>query len=413
MNNKLLFVIANLRTGGSEIYLINFANWLSNNGFKIDILVLGKIEDQLLKTASDRINIQRIDHKQNMFFKIFCRVLNLIPGPSYLLSLPFVKKNENPNYLNIHCFDTESLILASILFPISKITIGIYQKNEFFWNSSLAYRAHRDQLLARIALTNVYTDKKTLLTEFSCYFKNQQLSKSYNVFPFSVEVPKVTFEKYREDSKLIVVAARHSFTKGFIPFLISNYENLFLKKNYIMRIFGEGTETKKLKNQIPLSYKDKIKFEGNVDLCTLSRAINAAELFIGTGSTCILSATIGTPTIVCSEGSSGERAKGFFHDLKVLHYYPIDQDFHLKNIVKKFISLSNAEKQKISNLTKVSAKKYDKIKHYKNMLAFFKNAKIVNFQKPSLKLLSVLEIFIKHFLYIDRSYKNRINVGSE
>lgn len=409
MNNTLLFIIANLRTGGSEIYLINLANWLSKNNFRVDILVLGKLDQKLLNTVNAEVNIYRIDYKQNRLFKIFYWFLNFISGPSYLFTLPFLNKTKNANYKYIHCFDTESVITASILFPKAKVSIGIYQKNEFFWESSLKYRKYRDQLLSRISISNVYTANPELLEKFKYYFKDQEISTTYNVFPFVVELPDLDFEEYQCDSKLIAIAARHSYTKGFIPFLISHYEDLLSSQGYILKIYGEGSETRKWMEEIPAGYADKISFEGNVDLKTLSDTINKAELFIGTGSTCILAAKTGTPTLVCSEGSHGDRAKGFFHELKFLHYYPRDDDTCTIKHIQTFITLPYSDKKNISSQTLMASKRYETIQHYKNMIKFFENLEIIEFDDRALKFKNILEIFIKNIFKIDQSYKYRIN----
>ena len=83
---KISFLIQNLIVGGAENVIINLANQMSNNNFKVSIIVIGNVKNLEHRLNKSIINIYYLNNKRSAYsiFKIR-KVIKEI-NPDYIFS---------------------------------------------------------------------------------------------------------------------------------------------------------------------------------------------------------------------------------------------------------------------------------------------------------------------------------------
>ena len=409
MTNATLFIINNFKTGGSEIYLVNLCNRMVESGRGASILVLGKISLEMSNGLDSRVDLFTLSQYLNPVLRIPLYLCQYLNRASHLLFIPFISNRVKIFFQNVHCFDCESVVAANVIFDKAKLTVGIYGPMELLWDNNLKYAKLKNSLCKNIPFQNVYSDKKSLLNKHIKIFDQSTYIKTYyNVFPFAIDLKEKPENHYNLNSSTIITAARHVYNKGFIPFLIENYSELFDRDNLTLKIIGEGPKTTKWK---ALSENPRIIFMGLLNINDLQKELKDAALFIGSGSTSLLAAQFGIPTIVASESIEGNYIKGYFNEIKEITYKRSLDDMPLDTKIEKFLKLSDIEKTKISHAAFVAAKKYNPEDHFSNFCHYLENSNEVIMSGVEVKLSTFIEIFVKDLFGIDKAYRYRHNHG--
>lgn len=285
---KIAFVTPLMIIGGAETYVINKCEWLLAHGFNVIVISEGG---------------ENVSHLPQGTLHILLEGISLPP-------LVFTKnqytdfKKKFATLLLDHKID---VIEAHNSYPIVHVA-SVYKdtKIPFCLNvlSELSY--------SRNPLLKIITKK---LNEFGLFYllthqMNQFIEKATNkklnavIIPIPVKaIPKI---EANSDSKYILSVSRLSRDKDYVRYLIQDFYELY-KENKVFRdykliIVGDGNlydELNEIASTINIEVSNKIiLLKGTVVGNDLEILYQNCTMFVGMGTTLLLAASCGKPSII-------------------------------------------------------------------------------------------------------------------
>lgn len=286
---KIAFLTPKMIVGGAETYIINKSEWLANHGYEVMVISEGGANIANLPKGVSHVVFDNLSNSPLSFDKGNYTVF--IDGLSSVLIKNGVDVVEAHN------------TFPAVHMAMSYKTTGI----PFFVNilNELAYE--RNPLLAAVTRKlNSFGLYYTLTSEMNAYIQNSTHSK---LKPNLLRIPiKGMYANVDETSSpYILSVCRLSDDKRYVKYLIEDFYELYTNnsntRNYKLIIVGEGTlyeEINTLANNLNSKAQQTIiELKGTVVGEDLSVLYNNCSLFVGMGTTLLLAASCGKPSITC------------------------------------------------------------------------------------------------------------------
>lgn len=286
---KVAFLTPKMIIGGAESYIIAKSEWLVNNGFEVVVISQGGENVGNLPNGVSHVVFDNISNSPLSFDKekytIFIRELSSL-----------LVKN---------CVD---VVEAHNTFPAVHIAMSFKVTGiPFFVNilNELAYE--RNPLLAILTRKlNSFGLYYTLTSEMNAYIEKATHSKlKPNLLP--IPVKGIVSNESAIDQNYILSVCRLSEDKRYVKYLIKDFYELYANnnkaRNYKLIIVGEGVfyeKTKTLANNLNNKVQQTIiELKGTVVGDDLALLYNNCSAFVGMGTTLLLAASCGKPSITC------------------------------------------------------------------------------------------------------------------
>lgn len=252
---NITFIIRSLRLGGAERVLTEVCNYICN---MYNITIITFHEEAQEYTLAD--NIKRINLELN------CSLRDL---PDEIKELKKIGMQTRPDL--IISFDTLANLYSLMAFKNENVKVGIAERNA---PKHVKLRIHTKML--RDVLYK-YADFYIFQTnEASQYYSKIIKNNEYYIAnPVMASIPY----KSQKNNNEIIAIGRLTYQKNY-PFLIDVFAE-FNKahKNYVLRIFGEGTDKPLLDELIKRKkIEDNVIFEGNIT--NIHKEISDAKIFV-------------------------------------------------------------------------------------------------------------------------------------
>jgi glycosyltransferase involved in cell wall biosynthesis len=293
---KIAFLTPKMIIGGAESYIIAKSEWLINNGFEVMVISQGGENVINLPKGVSHVLFDNI-HKSPLSFDkekytIFIQKLSSL----------LVKNGVDV----VEAHNTFPAVHMALSFNVTGIPFFVNILNE------LAY--DRNPLLAILTRKlNSFGLYYTLTSEMNTYIEKATYSKlKPKLLP--IPVKGILANEDKTPFPYILSVCRLSEDKRYVKYLIEDFYELYINnsnaKNYKLIIVGEGTlyeETKTLANHLNNKIqRPVIELKGTVIGDDLSSLYNNCAAFVGMGTTLLLAASCGKPSITCGFSNDSE-----------------------------------------------------------------------------------------------------------
>lgn len=289
---RITLFIGSLSGGGAERVTCNLANYLNENGYKVDVITMSNAHDTyILNGGVNRFNL--LDEKERAG-----KIYNLKIRKKRLKE--YVIKNQD-----VSCYVVMLPITIFMLIRLKKLTGSKMIISER--NNPSSYKLYEKIIMK-------YAAKKC----DGLVVQTEEIGKWYKNIKNKVVIPNainrdIIFPERSAVEKKIVSVSRLEKQKN-IPMLIEGFARFHKKySDYILEIYGKGSLEGELEELVKKhDLNDKIKFMGYVD--NVAERIANATCFVltsnheGMPNALIEAMCIGVPCIAtdCDGGGSRE-----------------------------------------------------------------------------------------------------------
>lgn len=227
---------------------------------------------------------------------------------------------------HVHVMGAFGLIMALRLAAAQaafRITIGIYHQNEFIYRAPPFYFPRQIlRLFGSIPATNVIFFNETSRANYVDYYNNQEyLTTALVPVGITIDLPPalppeplgcrilsignlVAFKTYNAHVIRVVAALKARF-----PGI--SYD-----------IYGAGPEADRLvRLAIELDVADRIRLHGTIQYADVREAVEACDLFVGSGTSLVEAAAVGRPAMIGIESISTPETYGYLSDAHGFSYH--------------------------------------------------------------------------------------------
>lgn len=301
---KIAFITPRMIVGGAETYIIRKAKWLMENGNDIVVISEGGCLVESLPKGVKHIQIKNIsDPPFSISYKEYQRVIT---------TLAKVLTTEKINIIEAH--NTYAIIYTFLTYKWHHIPFLLNILAEGAYDKCFELRAIT-RILDKHHLYFTLTDKMNVYIEKKCHC---------DLHPTIIPIPYDNIQDYHSTTEpvteeYILSVARLSSEKMYIKHLIKDFgellnENL-IPQNVILKIVGDGLLADDIRKHAQyvnnLVGKESVKLLGTVTGDKLESLFLRCSLYIGVGTTILISAAYSKPTIIGS-GIMQEYAFGFW-----------------------------------------------------------------------------------------------------
>lgn len=340
------FVYHRISTGGIEHYILNLSQELIRRNHNIEL-------ELITHNGHDLVMLERIQS---------CGVTIIQSGSRLhmLVKACYLNKKIEPN-VKLISFDWQSFIWVSVVYgrcQYNHIT-GIYHIDE--WNFDRWPLAHRlaKSILLKLPYENVITGN-----EYNQEIYSERMSGVPPFVPVGVPIPLSKNNRIHPGKSAlnIVLVGRIEGWKSFL------YQSInYLKSadfDFKLHVVGDGRDSKAYKKYVSKYISlQNVEFYGNVDMTTLIDILLKVDLAISVGTSALLTASVGVPTIIGKENSlkSVDVNYGWFSNIRGYTYQ--EENANLSeftySLISDFILLNNEEFRHLKNEHIRAANKWD------------------------------------------------------
>lgn len=330
------FVYHRLSTGGIEHYILNLSKELIKRDYIVEL-------ELITYNGHDAIMLERIQS---------CGVAIIQSGSRLhmLVKACYLKKRIGSN-VKLISFDWQSFIWASAVYgryQYNHIT-GIYHIDE--WNFDRWSLARR---LAKSILLKLPQENLITCNEYNQGFYSERMSGVPPLVPVGISIPSRKNNRIHPGKTRlnIVLVGRIEGWKSFL------YQSInYLKSadfDFKLHVVGHGRESKAYKDYASKYISlENIEFYGNVNMTTLIDILLKIDLAITVGTSALLTASLGVPTIIGKENSprSVDVNYGWFSNIQGYTYQEENADLpeFTYSLISDFHSLNDEELSYLKN----------------------------------------------------------------
>lgn len=395
---RFLFIISNLRVGGNEFYLINLANNLVKKGYSVSVIYLGNADKiKVLNKFLESVNVAHGSYFSSTLIRGLYKLLTKVHPQLFIIFSPFIKiKNK---YDFIHTFDCESLDIALNNFHFTRITSGIYHSKEFSWSSKLSYRIDQLKRYKSIPASNIFATKKSIIKSLNKNFYGNYSDSS--IFDLCVD-----FKRIRKTRKnRVVIAGRLVQFKTYIEHVLSGWNEID-NNNYELLIIGDGS----LKEKLISKYNkySNISFIDEVEYHELNEILCESKIFIGSGTSLILSALCGCLPIIGLENDDIGLTPKTLADCNELSFFYNKKNkyFSLNKYLESVLHLSGNDYSLLQRKNLNESKRFEVSSHIDKFINFVKLSEPIK-TKHKIKFLPIISLLAFDVLRVNNDFRNR------
>jgi len=398
----MIFLAGSLDMNGGSTFLLRVARAAFDGTKKIDIVVLSNV----------------IDEKIKLELELFANVIELKTLVVDQLSwcgtnqaaifLPFkrkkIEKLLKTNNRAIHAMGIFGVIYAYRLarqFGRLRLSVGVYQQNEFLCNSSLFFVRHANKMFASLPAENVVFFNEYTRKFYSQFFKKDHSNSP--LLPIGVALPKMIPGDVRkfEHGKLVSIGNLVDF-KTYNEHVIRTVA--LLSADYpLLRydIYGEGDQQQFLRTLIAdLGLDDLVRLHKRIPYDEFKSAVENAMGFVGSGTALLEAAALKVPSIIGIESIKTPDTYGFLSDIKGYSYNELIPGIKLMPIRDAVIVLLNSSADEIQHIGENCAAKSAEFSIEKTVQGFSKLQDTAKFVSVELSFMFRMYFFFSFLLLV-------------
>lgn len=353
---KIAFVTPKLIVGGAETYIARKSKWLIGRGHEVLVISEGGCFVDLLPEKVKHIKIDNIGHAP---FSISDREYRRLES-----NLVSILKNERVDVIEAH--NTYPIVYVFMSYDKHRVP--------FFLNVLAEDSYNKDR---EIRIVTSVLDKYGLyytLTKRMNFYIEQKCGQIFHptIIPIPYEDLYNPGSIVKESQDYILTVGRLSPEKMYVRYLMRDVgellKNNLIPQNVTLKIVGDGVLMNEIKDRAEKINK-MLKREAIVILGTvigeeLDRLYENCKLYVGVGTTILISAAHAKPTIIGS-GLYQQYAFGFWGENPIEDKDAIGGDDSLvqrqtsyNEIIYKFFSMTKAQQQKLGQCAYSTFKEY-------------------------------------------------------
>lgn len=368
-SKKLLIIYGAMETGGIETFFCRLSEERKNNNLQTKILLhyyKANKESELYRRISKSAEIFHFDD----IFNVKTDIKKRLPLLNNLSESKISTLLRDVNHIHVTCPNdvVNAFYLTKKIKKKIKITVGFYSHLEFVWHNKI-FNYHSDfekKLIFEILpKENIFTFSKSSRTECSRRL-GVDLSKS-QTFPLGVTTLSSSLnKKYSRLSSLKLCSVGRLV--GFKTYnscmidVVSSLVNEGFAVTY--HIYGSGDDLIKLRDKVDyLSLHDYVKFMGSLPYEKFDSTVLEYDIFIGSGTAVIQSASLGIISIVATDNNIDSTSYGIFNEIPDIDWNIVGQGemFAFKNLILRILEMTEDELRYISENHAKKSLKYSMI----------------------------------------------------
>lgn len=350
---KILYVYTDLQVGGIQTQILEMCRYNFDNISRSKVLILtnnyneGLLSE--LKKVADVVFLSDLVNKTNINNKLL-KVTNLL---SPLLDYDQLALNElicnvdSCHVMNLYTFYfISSLLYFRKIEPI-KVTFGFYHANEVqALDGDVIFYKHLINQVRLISPHSIISASKGISANLA--------TLGIDVTELALGVPRASAFKPKSKNKVfsMLSVGRLVEFKTYNIHMIQLVEKFSKQGIYLSyTIVGDGPEYDKLATYITdKGLSQQIKIIREVSYGELSRFIDDADVFIGSGTSLVLAAGRSCPALIGVESNSEKTTYGFLSDTKGADYNELSELYPkspFENFITSLLDFTDAEYDKL------------------------------------------------------------------
>lgn len=334
----MLFIYGALGLGGVETFFVRMAKERASKGKRTILLLL-----KPRKYCSEELILEIAQYSEVLFYNdVFYggKLSGLFP-----LLAP-IKKSFKDKYLvhikQIHGFSGKHVLLgyrfSSLLNLSVPVSVGFYHYIQYAWKTSqITYseRINRDFVFKYLPSDNLmfFSEQCKIFNEIK---SNLKFPNSHTFRLGVVDKQSVNISSNVNNPLRVVAVGRLVSFKSYNLFMLDVVKELNDKGLSVMiDIYGKGELEGEMRKKITkLNIEKYVNIKGNLNYSDFNSIIKNYDLFIGSGTAIIQSASLGVPSIVGIENLHEAKTYGYFSNVYMYEYNLKGLDLKLYNISK-------------------------------------------------------------------------------
>lgn len=333
----MLFIYGALSVGGIETFFVRMAKERKKLGLPTAILLLSKPE------ASDKELLSEMRQHAQVLFPADMFLFSPAFSQRFPLLAPVKKQVLNDLFEHvdqIHVFDGMHALLGNRLSKLVNknipITIGFYHYIKYLWGGDRV--ANFERLNRKFVFEYLPQEALMMFSEGNrqLYIKHKNMSfDQAQTFRLGVVDKKKVHLSGERNTPLKIVAIGRLVEFKTYNFYMLDVLNALREKSLSVKfdIYGDGPLKGQIQEKIDkLNLNDLVCLKGTLEYSKFDRVVSQYDLFIGSGTAIIQSASLGVPSIVGVENVIQPKTYGYFSDV---HQY----EYNLKGLSLPLISV--------------------------------------------------------------------------
>ncbi|MDH1625471.1 glycosyltransferase [Shewanella xiamenensis] len=374
---KILFIYSDFMVGGIQTQILEMCRYRNKKKQITRVLILERTYDEALLDALKAVAEVRFldefieESYVNFFLLKISRSL-----------LPFYKYNQSSLFRFFDDVDVCHITNLFALYFISgllffnkikplKLTLGLYHSNE------VAVKEKEIFFYKKIIQNIRYLDLRSVIS--TSYKTSVNVAEAYKcnkacVQELTVGVPRSSEFIYKNKSEVLNVLSigRLAAFKTYNMHMIKVVKSLKEKGEAInYTIIGDGPIFSELESFISCSsLTENVRIIKSINYSDLSKYIDSADLFVGSGTSLILASGRSCPSLIGIESNLDSNSYGFISDTKGISFNELGLEYPLESLeffVKKIIDYSDEE---YNELRKLDYKRSEDFSTEKFMMSF-------------------------------------------
>lgn len=390
--NNIHFFIGQLRIGGIETYLCRIAKELSGCNILVFVWVVKNSKDEELY-----INLKKY------------ATVNFI-GNFNRLSIVYVKPITLPKDTDFVVAMGQTALTfamracAKLNRPV-KLVIGVFSQWEFISTLDVYRNRVTNNMFERLTPNNVFFCTEGCRNYHTKVYKKSIDSK---VSPLLIDLDKFTTTKASEnvvDKSILKIISVGRIT----PFKTYNYQMPHIMKSLVNKgfnvqwdVYGDGVGMRDLKRIIiETDMSSHITLHGMLPYSELPEKFNAADIFVGAGTSIIESSSAGLPAIVALDDIDEPMSPGFFCDREGVFTSDTKAGevlYEIEGMLEGFLKLTYQKRINLSQRSIAKADLYSTKKALSEYEEIYKNARSIKVKMPFSFVFYDIFSLIKYFL---------------
>tara|TARA_Y100000310_G_C20674939_1_gene812474 strand:- start:1742 stop:3007 length:1266 start_codon:yes stop_codon:yes gene_type:complete len=337
---KILYVYTDLKIGGIQTQILEMCRYNSANIIRSKVLILtNKYDEGLLselKKVADVVFLSDLINKKTINYK-FLKVTNLF-SPLLTYEQRALKELmcdvDSCHVMNLYTFYFISSLLSFRKIEPIKVTFGLYHANE-------VQAVDGDVIFYKHLINQVRIISPHSIVSTSKGISDNLATLGINVTELALGVPRLSKFKPKSKNKVISMLS----VGRLVEFKTYNIHMVQLVEKFSKQgihlsytIIGDGPQYDKLATYITdKGLSQQVKIVKEVSYGELSRFIDEADVFIGSGTSLVLAAGRSCPALIGVESNPEKTTYGFLSDTKGADYNELSE-LYPKSPFEKFIT---------------------------------------------------------------------------